>query len=150
MSVNTTFCPYCDRRFEEDEKSNARCTRDHVIPRIMGGNIVVHACWQCNNDKGAYLPKEWLLKLRAAGDPRVRHVERFLAETDLPVEPFKLERDPAVNAICERVAGALYAGELNAHLTAKQWDKALRISMEIISDLRSDGFMAANPQNERA
>jgi 5-methylcytosine-specific restriction endonuclease McrA len=88
-------CPYC--RTPMNYKPNKKeppgqftATRDHVIPRHIGGNLVIVTCLRCNNDKGGETPDEWLARLMITGDPRYRHVrkvfERLEVLTVLPVE----------------------------------------------------------------
>jgi hypothetical protein len=52
-------------------------TRDHIKPRCDGGRLKVDACFRCNGDKGDLYLDEWIAKLRASGDRRLKNVEAF-------------------------------------------------------------------------
>lgn len=53
-------CAYC-RRELAGPKSRSRCaiTRDHVMPKSVGGTRKVRACRQCNQLKGDIHPQVW-------------------------------------------------------------------------------------------
>ena len=54
-------------------------TRDHVIPRSLGGGGgVLMVCRKCNGDKAALTIEEWLAVLRSRRDPRADVVRRLL------------------------------------------------------------------------
>lgn len=52
------LCAYCGETFVP-----SKLTRDHVIPRHLGGQDTwtncVSACWECNQRKGGKLPKDF-------------------------------------------------------------------------------------------
>lgn len=49
-------CGYCG----QDET----CTRDHFIPKSLGGKVMVWACEICQGTKKNYMPHEWVAYLR--------------------------------------------------------------------------------------
>lgn len=51
-------CAYCDRVMDRGSVK-LQPTRDHVIPRVRGGNAVVISCLQCNGIKGDMMPEQW-------------------------------------------------------------------------------------------
>ena len=87
----TEGCAYCGKAFDDAR----RRTRDHVIPKALGGsrsaNNIVPACLDCNQLKGSHTPAS----LRAlAGDAltfavRCAHmaddVERIMAQRGLSI-----------------------------------------------------------------
>ncbi len=58
------LCMYCGQQFV-----NSQLTRDHIIPRVQGGNDcwtnVVTACQRCNHFKGGRTPEEAGMELLA-------------------------------------------------------------------------------------
>ena len=57
---DVTHVQLVDRNFDE----RTRATREHVIPRVMGGpswlENEVAACRRCNSERGHTAPVEWL------------------------------------------------------------------------------------------
>src|SRR3546814_1135917 len=52
-------CTYCQRTLEPPESGSAGYTRDHVVPRAMGGRRTVPCCRACNDLKGHMAPAAW-------------------------------------------------------------------------------------------
>jgi 5-methylcytosine-specific restriction endonuclease McrA len=53
-------CAYCHRRMESTTSpSRLAATRDHVIPKALGGTYRIWCCRTCNNIKGSMTPDEW-------------------------------------------------------------------------------------------
>lgn len=57
-------CHYCARRLldlkvDTFRRSKLSATRDHVLPKCLGGRKTVWACRQCNNLKGDLTPEQW-------------------------------------------------------------------------------------------
>lgn len=83
-------CPYCHQGMTRQRGDNQR-TRDHVVPKSMGGRAVVWCCARCNEDKANWLLSEWHAILVAKNDPRQGIVSVYLRrrrkngqEVDLP------------------------------------------------------------------
>lgn len=58
------LCSYCGRPFRTRHCNPpgggaGRPTKDHVIPKTLGGRHWVWACFSCNQDKAALTPWEW-------------------------------------------------------------------------------------------
>lgn len=51
-------CAYCGRHMRLEEPG-LHPTRDHTVPRSMGGTVTVWACFDCNNIKGCMTPDAW-------------------------------------------------------------------------------------------
>lgn len=51
-------CPYCKRQMNLRDV-RLEPTRDHVIPKSLGGRAIVICCRQCNNIKGDMMPDIW-------------------------------------------------------------------------------------------
>lgn len=60
-------CPYCGRVMDWRGFGPESVSREHVIPRSVGGTIVIIACQGCNNEKGAMSPFEWIEYLYEEG-----------------------------------------------------------------------------------
>lgn len=58
------ICPYClrtlEQRFTQGRPVSTFPTRDHVVPKSLGGRITIICCVRCNNQKGDMMPDEWL------------------------------------------------------------------------------------------
>lgn len=53
-------CAYCERALHQpSDRTDLRATRDHVLPRVNGGQHKVWSCSACNNLKGSLLPAQW-------------------------------------------------------------------------------------------
>jgi hypothetical protein len=52
-----SHCHWCDRIMVVGTSTHP--TRDHYMPRSVGGRKIVMACTTCNNIKGDMLPHEW-------------------------------------------------------------------------------------------
>lgn len=69
-------------------------TRDHCDPRSRGGadvqSNIARACAMCNQDKRDLTVVEFYFALKEAGDPRAKHVAKFIASR----QPVKTE-EPA-------------------------------------------------------
>src|SRR3546814_19706203 len=52
-------CTSCRRTLEPPETGSAGYTRDHVVPRAMGGRRTVPCCRACNDLKGHVAPAAW-------------------------------------------------------------------------------------------
>lgn len=50
-------CGYCRRTMVRGTETSP--TRDHYLPRSLGGTAIVMACYACNQQKGDMLPTEW-------------------------------------------------------------------------------------------
>lgn len=64
-------------------QGRSRPSPDHMWPRSKGGRLglnIVYVCHQCNQDKWDTPIFDWLEKLKAANDPRVKHVSKFIEE----------------------------------------------------------------------
>lgn len=77
-------CWLCDQPMERyDENSPRYRSRDHIIPRAMGGTNAWHnimlACKECNTDRGLACPEEYRTRLQADKDRAERTVRRFLS-----------------------------------------------------------------------
>ena len=73
-------CSYCGTVLTKPTRYHVSLrahTRDHVKPACDGGRLKVDACNRCNGDKGDLYLDEWIGKLRAAGDSRLKSVEAF-------------------------------------------------------------------------
>jgi hypothetical protein len=51
-------CPYCKRQMNLQD-ARLTPTRDHAVPKSMGGRSIVICCWQCNNIKANMMPDVW-------------------------------------------------------------------------------------------
>jgi len=62
-------CAYCNKIF-------SRLTKEHIVPRSVGGTCTIRVCEECNNTRGSKLedPKfvEWRRKHPAEFDEAVR------------------------------------------------------------------------------
>lgn len=74
ISVTETACCYCHLPFT----LKRRKTRDHVIPKSLGGTLIGAACSPCNTDKADKLLTEWYAELHEAGDPRAAIVGEII------------------------------------------------------------------------
>lgn len=52
-------CAYCGVTMRQ-ESEQLRPTKDHVVPKRLGGRKKVAACNACNHAKGGMTPAEWL------------------------------------------------------------------------------------------
>lgn len=52
-------CTYCMREMNLGSDSGLHPTRDHIVPRSMGGTVTVWCCADCNNIKGCMTPEQW-------------------------------------------------------------------------------------------
>ncbi len=53
-------CAYCRRTMESTQSpSRVAATRDHIIPKSIGGTYRVWCCRTCNNLKADMKPDEW-------------------------------------------------------------------------------------------
>lgn len=74
MTTDVATCSYCGRELDRG-KADAFPVLDHAIPRSRGGtddatNLVL-ACWECNTNKGASTPEEFIARgLRGVGEWR--------------------------------------------------------------------------------
>jgi hypothetical protein len=63
-------CTYCGRPTTKQPGPD-KLHRDHIIPRIQGGNNTPEnnapACRTCNLEKGPRTPEEWYFWLRGGG-----------------------------------------------------------------------------------
>ncbi len=64
-------CPYCS--YPMMKKGKRQATRDHVIPKSTGGDIIVICCLECNSKKADMHPDFWLHYLYDKG------IEHFVA-----------------------------------------------------------------------
>lgn len=57
---NPKDCHYCKRRLTApSDRARTAATRDHIIPRHMGGRRTVPCCRQCNSLKGPLHINDW-------------------------------------------------------------------------------------------
>lgn len=53
-------CAYCGRALlHESARSVLARTRDHVVPKHLGGQRTVECCYACNQMKGDMTPEQW-------------------------------------------------------------------------------------------
>lgn len=52
------LCPYCERQMDIFH-DKLMPTRDHIVPKIMGGREKLICCRFCNQTKGHMMPDEW-------------------------------------------------------------------------------------------
>ena len=48
-------CPLCLRYFSREALSAGQLTREHILPRSVGGRLVTITCKECNNEHGSRL-----------------------------------------------------------------------------------------------
>lgn len=69
-------CPYCGKQMQVQRPNphHHKCcpTRDHIIPKSIGGRQTIVVCGACNNAKGDMHPVAWL---RYAADMMPERVE---------------------------------------------------------------------------
>lgn len=141
--MTPSFCPYCDREMDTGA-ADARRTKDHVIPRLLGGKTIVFACLKCNHDKAALPPSEWHHLLQRAGDPRATHVARFLAERMREIEerePSWSREDPRIDLIDGPIGGFHWGHDGKARLTPSQWIRARAVAKEVLRRLSRAGHL---------
>ena len=63
-----SVCSYCGRA--------CFATRDHVVPRLRGGQLTLDACRECNKAKGSRSLAEWL-KILPVDAPQRGHIARI-------------------------------------------------------------------------
>lgn len=76
-----TNCVYCDRPTRHDGPVGLRPSKDHIVPKVLGGHMphnLVVACLDCNRIKGARTPAE----MREAARTAIRMAERWWALAD--------------------------------------------------------------------
>lgn len=83
-------CAYCDKPFADTP--GERSTRDHIIPRMIGGAQLGHrnmtrACGECNSLKGSMTPEA----IRALATDTQRFAARLTTLADR-VEALMTER----------------------------------------------------------
>ena len=83
-------CPYCGHQMQVHYPNphHHRCcpTRDHIIPRSLGGRRTVVVCMGCNNLKVDMHPNAWVRYLADVMPERVEAVRLlFLREVGLDV-----------------------------------------------------------------
>jgi hypothetical protein len=65
-----------------------------VLPKKEGGTLnagnATFACFECNQNKGDLLIRDWLILLKAADDFRAPIVERFINRNTLLVGPHRI------------------------------------------------------------
>jgi HNH endonuclease/C-terminal duplication domain of Friend of PRMT1 len=61
------ICAYCGIY-------SSALTRDHIIPRSLGGRQIVRACSECNQSKRNLFVKQWFERLHALADGSFRHI----------------------------------------------------------------------------
>lgn len=60
MSCRHRYCYYCQRTLTAPtDRARTAATRDHIIPRHMGGRRTVPCCRQCNALKGPLHIDDW-------------------------------------------------------------------------------------------
>jgi len=60
VQPNFGQCHYCKRTMVDPRRrANLSATRDHVIPKCLGGRKTVKCCRHCNNLKGDMMPDRW-------------------------------------------------------------------------------------------
>lgn len=58
--MTALYCCYCKRTLEPStSKARTAMTRDHIVPRHLGGRRTVPCCRQCNQIKGPLHPDAW-------------------------------------------------------------------------------------------
>ena len=59
-------CRYCDRILEPSGcGSRTAATRDHFMPKALGGRHTVWCCAECNHKKDLMHPEEWFAWMAA-------------------------------------------------------------------------------------
>lgn len=149
--MSDKVCPYCFRQMEMDAKSNAKRTKDHVIPRADGGKVTVFACWQCNNDKANLPLKVWHDQLVLKADPRAKHVAWFLAEhfnSVLQIEEAAggnrgviLDMTEPEKLIVNAAASLVFGLRDEQEMTRKQRAKAAYFARDTIQILSRAGYL---------
>lgn len=68
-------CPYCGAVMKGQRVTHANHpTREHVVPRALGGGPTIIVCRRCNNHKGDMTLDEWADALALAHDYRAKRV----------------------------------------------------------------------------
>jgi hypothetical protein len=81
--VATQLCPLCYKFHHRARSVCSYCgrscfaTRDHVVPRLRGGQLTLDACRVCNEAKGSMSLAEWLETLPADAPQREGIAEIF-------------------------------------------------------------------------
>jgi hypothetical protein len=55
-------CYYCESKLNDSKHGKLRKTRDHVVPKVLGGKGTgnyVPCCWECNSKKDKFTLAEW-------------------------------------------------------------------------------------------
>jgi HNH endonuclease len=70
-AVKENHCSYCNRWVSEkmSHGSPRQKTRDHVVPRIVGGTETIVACASCNNAKGSLPARVFIAYIDIYGAP---------------------------------------------------------------------------------
>ncbi len=56
QKVSSNKCCYCEVKLTKPDNSSATSkTKEHIIPKHKGGNIIRHACYECNQEKGGLM-----------------------------------------------------------------------------------------------
>lgn len=73
MAPKKGYCAYCCGNWR-------KLTKDHIVPRSKGGNLILLVCSWCNNHKANMLLGEWLNSL-PPNFPQHIYVARLLRMT---------------------------------------------------------------------
>lgn len=58
-------CRYCQRLLTDPRKGGSTASsRDHFVPKCMGGRRTVPCCRACNEIKGDMTPRQWSIVMR--------------------------------------------------------------------------------------
>lgn len=56
----TKCCEYCGARFALE--GGRQKTKEHIMPKIMGGTLTIPVCYSCNNKRGCSMTDEHFLR----------------------------------------------------------------------------------------
>ncbi len=80
-------CCYCQRTI-----TGAEITKEHIIPRRVGGHLTAPCCLACNRDKGGLLLVDWALVL-------VKRISMLVPQGIAAIKDIKRERNRLKNCI---------------------------------------------------